>query len=126
MRTMHFIAAALQFDDVLSQWGALSAATRERLIVFAAVGLVTVLVLVWVVFFRKSRRRQHGRHHSHHHAQEPAQDAVAAEDDGDPSQPRKRRKWRRLRRPHRPRNPTLSETGGLPPVRTGGPPEILP
>ena len=71
MRTMHFIAAALQFDDVLSQWGALSAATRERLIVFAAVGLVTVLVLAWVVFFRKSRRRQHGRHHSHHHAQAP-------------------------------------------------------
>jgi hypothetical protein len=28
----------------------------------------------------------------------------------------------RRRREHRPRNPTLAETGGLPPIRPGGPP----
>ena len=126
MRTMQFMLGDAEIDDVLAQWQTLSAATRERLIIIGAMTLVTVGVLVWVVFVRKSRRRQHKPHHGHHHAPEPAQDAVAVEDDGESAEPRERRKWRRARRPHRPRNPTLAETGGLPPVRTGGPPKIEP
>jgi hypothetical protein len=38
----------------------------------------------------------------------------------------RRKRRHRRRREHRPRNPTLAETGGLPPVRTGRPPDPYP
>ena len=126
MRTMCFILADMEVENVLVHWQGLSAGTREGLIVVGAAVLVAVGVTVWVVFSRKSRRRRHRHHHNHPDSHEQAKAAEAADQDGAPSGSRKRRKWRRPRREHRLRNPTLAETGGLPPVRTGGPPDIQP
>ena len=125
MNVIPTLFASSEFDDVLAQWQGLSAATKERLILLTAIALITVPVLVWAVFFRKTRRREHGHHHSHHHSYDSAE--PAAEDaEGDSKALHRRRKWRRPRRQHRLRNPTLAETGGLPPVRTGEPPDIRP
>jgi hypothetical protein len=126
MRTTQSILANAEVDSVLAQWRSLSAATREVLIILGAAAVVTVWVMVWALFFRKSHRRQHRHHHGHHYSQGPAVDAGGGDNNDDASQPPKRRKWRRPRREHRPRNPTLAETGGLPPARTGEPPEIQP
>ena len=123
MSIVPFLLASSEIEDVLAQWKALSPSARERLIIFTAIALITVSVLVWAVFLRKPRRRQHSHQHNHHHSRAPARDEAAADGDDATTQPRKRRKWRRPRREHRPRNPTLAETGGLPPVRRGGPPE---
>lgn len=74
---------------------------------------VLFLALVWAVFIRRPRTgRQRG---------------TILEDSGDePASGGGKRRRRRRRRDHRPRNPTLAETGGLPPVRTGEPPPPIP
>jgi ABC-type nickel/cobalt efflux system permease component RcnA len=57
-------------------------------------------------------------HHTHSHGDE---------DDDEPGEPHhhhqsgRRYKYRKRRRTHRSRNPTLSETGGLPPVKSQEP-----
>jgi FtsZ-interacting cell division protein ZipA len=81
---------------------------KEILIVIGAVTAISLVVLGWVVFFRKPGRRHHHLHHHHHRPELP---------NSSDSEPR--RKWRRRRRhDSRPRNPTLAETGGLPPARS--------
>ena len=125
MSAIPILLAAEQVDEVLEQWQGLSPATKECLIVLGAIALITLPVVLWVKYFRKMRRRQHKHQHRHYHSHE-TNTTAAEEIEGDTEEPRKRRKWRRPRREHRPRNPTLAETGGLPPVRTGEPPEILP
>ena len=114
------LMTTVEVESVLAQWKSLSAPALERLIVCAAIALVAISVWVWAVFFRKSRRHHH--HHRHYPSDDSAQDASADGDEGT-HRLRRRRKWRRPRREHRPRNPTLAETGGLPPARTGEPPE---
>jgi hypothetical protein len=118
-----FLLAGGAGEDLLAPWKALSPSAKEHFIILTAVALIAVPVLVWALFLRKSRRRQHVHHHSHHHSHHIIGNAAADDGDEAATQPRKHRKWRRPRREHRPRNPTLAETGGLPPVRTGGPPE---
>jgi hypothetical protein len=118
--------ASAQIEDVLAHLRSMGSGARERLVFCAAMGILIACVAVWALFFRKSRRKRHRHHHGHHSSQAAANDAVAEKSEGDPAEPPKRLKWRRPRRDHRPRNPTLAETGGLPPVREGDPPEILP
>ena len=110
-------------QDVIMSWKKMEPGTREALIVSAALLGMILLVLVWAVFIRKpSRRRQH-HDHRHSQARSPAPAQAIARGDPDPAAASpKRRRWRRRRREHRPRNPTLSETGGLPPFRSEGPP----
>jgi hypothetical protein len=121
MSIVPFLLANVEVEDMLASWKTLSPSAREHLIIFTTVALIAGSVLVWAVFIRKSRRRRHAHHHRHYPSRDLAGDA--ADDDDVTTQPRQRRKWRRPRREHRPRNPTLAETGGLPPVRTGKPPE---
>ena len=98
------------FSLVSMAWHLVPGGMREMFIVVGAMAGISLLVLGWAVFIRKPGRRHHHRHHRHH--QRPPSE--------EETQPR--RKWRRKRRQdHRPRNPTLAETGGLPPVRTGPP-----
>lgn len=108
-----------RFDD---------SATIEWLIILGAIGLVTLLALVWAAFFRKRNRRAHSRHHHHHprHSSE-SSEAPGASTEADDAVPREKRRHRR-RSHHRPRplNPTLAETGGLPPIRPEEPPETKP
>jgi type VI protein secretion system component VasK len=104
-------------------------AMRERVIIFGAIGLVTLLLLFWAAFIRKKRRRRHSHHHHHHHHHDspsPAEVPEASQTADASARPEKRRRWRRSHHHHRPRNPTLAETGGLPPIRPESPPDAEP
>jgi hypothetical protein len=126
MNALGAMFAVITVDDVLAEWRDVSPGTRQTLIIIAAIGLAVAWVVVWVVFLRKPHRRHHRHSHGRHASHAPAREAAAASSDDDSSHHRRRVRVRRPRRNHRPRNPTLAETGGLPPVRTGDPPEILP
>ena len=92
---------------------AMSPATRERLIVFAAIALVTVPVLVWAVFFRKTRRRQHDTPSQSPSFTRSGREAAADGERRATTQPRKRRKWRRPRRDTPPAQPDTRRNGRL-------------
>jgi len=126
MSFWHFLLAQLEVKDVLSSWRKAGSARNDYLIVFGAALLVTLLIVLWAVFLRKPRRKHQARHPTQHHSP-----PIAASNHVASSVPAgaalslpKRRRGRRHRN-RRPRNPTLAQTGGLPPIRTGGPPESL-
>jgi hypothetical protein len=123
MSALPIMLADEDTDAVLQAWRLANPSTREGIIIFGALGLVTVLVLFWAIFLRRRRQRRRSHHHSHQHSSEPAGSSNAPAEDSAPLFPQKRHKRNRLRRRHRPRNPTLAETGGLPPIRPENPPE---
>ena len=126
MNTIPVFLAQVDSQDPLAWWRLSNPAFRERLIIFGAIGLVTLLLLVWAAFVRSRRRRRHSHHHHHHHhAQRPAELPAALQNEDVPAPSEKRRR-RHSRHRHRPRNPTLAETGGLPPIRQENPPEAEP
>ena len=114
--------AADDVDAVLASWRKAPPGSREHMLIFGAIGLVTLLVMAWAVFLRKRRRRRRELHHSHSHSSRPA-DVVKVPAAGDAVAPPEKRRHRRRHRKHRSRNPTLAETGGLPPIREEDPPE---
>jgi hypothetical protein len=124
MKQIPVFFAQYDLDDVVVYWEKMNDATRDVIIVFGSLFVVSLFVVVWAVFVRRSRRRRARRQshgHSHAHSQAQAQASVPAEtgEGADASQRRRRRR----RREHRPRNPTLAETGGLPPMRAEPPPD---
>lgn len=110
--------------SVLAHWENLTPGRRGQIAILAGLGLIAAGVSVWSLFFRRSPRPRHRHHHGHAASSAPATPKPAAGESGDPAQ--HHRRWRRQKRDRRPRNPTLAETGGLPPIRSGDPPEILP
>ena len=126
MSPFPILLADEQTAAAMAAWRISDPATRERLMIFGAIALVTVLVLVWAAFLRKKRRRRRAHHHSHHESSNSAQTVEAPEEPEELPPPEERRRSRRSRRRHRPRNPTLAETGGLPPIRPESPPESQP
>jgi FtsZ-interacting cell division protein ZipA len=125
MNTIPVFLADVDSQDPLAWWRLTNPAFRERLIIFGAIGLVTLLVLLWAAFIRSKRRRRHSHHHRHHHAQKPTEVPAASQNEDVPAPSEKRRR-RHSHHGHRPRNPTLAETGGLPPIRQENPPEAEP
>ena len=132
MRNFHSLLAqtTLLPSDVMPSGRRVGLTFKELLMVLGAVAFVTLLVVIWAVYFRKRSNRHSHHHHHHHHDPEPepsseasvlSTDASAESSDG-----RRYRRKRRRRRDHRPRNPTLAETGGLPPLRPEQPPDPLP
>ena len=116
-------------NDVMPSGRWMGLTFKEVLILFGALGGVTLMAVLWAVYFRKVSRR-HSQHHHHHHSPG-SEPAVAPESDSSisgsgVSGDRRYRRKRRRRRDHRPRNPTLAETGGLPPLRPEQPPDPLP
>ena len=109
-------------------------AFRDVLIILGALMVLTLIMVLWAKFWRRSSRHHHRRRPHHHHQreaeplEEPAAEETAnadaeteAPDVDAPTGRRHRHRHRRRRiqrREHRPRNPTLAETGGLPPVRS--------
>jgi hypothetical protein len=82
----------------------------DLLVVISCILVILTILIVWAVFIRKPKSDL-GRtrvYRSHHHAE------VEERDDGTI---RKRKRHKKQRRAHRQRNPTLSEAGGLPPLR---------
>ena len=126
MSTILLSALDPETVTVFESWRIMTPATRERLAILSAIGLVALLLLLWAALVRKKRRRRHSHHHSQHHSSRPAEVPEAPIVQEAPPPPVKRRRRRRSGRHHRPRNPTLAETGGLPPVRPEGPPELEP
>ena len=85
---------------------------KESLILIGAISVVTAIIFIWAVYFRKRSRR-----HKHHH-HPVSQKGIPLRRDEHPAPVKHgRKKSRRSRHEHRPRNPTLAETRGLPPVR---------
>ena len=118
MSTIQLSLAEVETEEVLASWRFLNPTTHEGLIIFSAIGLVTLLVVLTVMFLRKQRHRRRGHHHASRPAAKPIDATEASLDEESPALPEKpRRRRRRTGRIHRPRNPTLAETGGLPPIR---------
>jgi hypothetical protein len=113
-------------EEVLAAWRITDPVTLERIMIFGAIGLVTLLAALWAVFLRRKRRRRHSHHHAHHHSSSPAGVSEEPTAEGAPAPEETRRHHRRSRRQHRRRNPTLAETGGLPPIRPEGTPDPEP
>ena len=128
MNMIHaMMAQSLIPNDVLpaSHWMGLS--VKELVILLGAVTAVTLLLVIWAVYFRKKPHRHHHHHHDHDSSSEevePAKYSDSGSAEGESG--RRYRRKRRRRRDHRPRNPTLAETGGLPPLRTDRPADPLP
>ena len=96
---------------------------KECLVIAGAGLLVTGLVVIWVLFFRRNRKRTRRYHHRQASANEPSGLAKPVDTNGVPSRGHRRRRQRHKRLRH----PTLAETGGLPPVRRSeGPPSPFP
>jgi hypothetical protein len=97
MITPGFLAGAFRIGEENSIRALIpSGSTVSEVLIYVGVLLlVAVAVFAWAVF-----RTQHRRRHSHHYRSNPAS------------------KHQRLPE-YRPRHPTLAETGGLPPIRTG-------
>ena len=89
-------------------------------LLFAAVGVIVLLFLIWAVFIRK-RKDERARRYSYGSS---TRSSGAGSCEGSDSSV-KSGKRRRRRRRHR-LNPTLAETGGLPPPRTDLPSEDPP
>jgi len=126
MSTIPFLLADAETEEVLASWRITDPATLERVYIFGAISLITLLLLLWAMFLRKKRRRRREHHHAHRHASESTEAPETSKAETTLVTPEKRRHRRRSGRRHRPRNPTLAETGGLPPIRPDGPSEPLP
>ena len=97
MMTTVFLAGAFRVGEENSIRALIPSGSTvsQVLVYFGALFLVAVTVFAWAVF-----RTHHRQRNLHHHRLKPAS-----------------------RQPRQPeqlsRNPTLAETGGLPPIRTG-------
>jgi hypothetical protein len=106
------LAAAFEEKVVAAQKGSIG--TRE-LLVGLTIALVVGFVLVLLVYlrFRKKTDEQDQERLSQIVRGQSRSSSTSGEESGSGHRSRKRRR----RRAHRSRNPSLSETGGLPPVR---------
>ena len=115
--------ADVDLEDLPGSKGWPADAQLDVFVVIGAVALIILLALIWAVAIRKPRRRHHHHHHHHQGSHQWGMNPDADLDDeaGQDDKPAETRR-RRRRRDHRSRNPTLSETGGLPPIRGEKPP----
>jgi len=97
MMTPGFLAGAFRIGEENSIRALIpsGSAISQVLIYFGDLFLVAVTVFAWAVF-----RAQHRRRHSHHYRPKTASKHQCQSE-------------------YRSRHPTLAETGGLPPIRTG-------
>jgi hypothetical protein len=106
MKAGTFFLAAI--NDVFR---GLTPETKETLAIFGGLFVVLLVIVVWILCFRKPSSRHH------HHPRSRSRSAQRNETQ-EPAQPvvRKRR-VRRSKYRQRPFNPTLAQTRGLPPLR---------
>jgi hypothetical protein len=125
VNTARSLLADLEIDDVIGNWNRMDATTRDAILVFGALVIVTLVVVLWAAFVRKKKR---SREHYHHHRHRPLTETpvVAESQQTNENSGRERRRRKRRRRDHRPRNPTLAETGGLPPIKPEGSQDLVP
>ena len=114
MNQASFLLAQLDPNELGSYWQRTNVSKAGLGTVISAVSIVIVIVLVWAIFIRKPGRDRPRRYH---YPGLSNAESSAKEGQNGNSNDRSHRKRRRRRREHRLRKPTLSETGGLPPVR---------
>jgi hypothetical protein len=140
--SLWFAALNIDLPKQNRSFGRGSALVFSDVLLILGLGLALLVVLagaiyLWSKFGRKRRRHVSAGDKvyrgSNRHSDDPdagSDDEVYAGDDPEPeheedhqgdSQSRRRYKYRVRRRTHRSRNPTLSETGGLPPVKAQEP-----
>jgi len=117
--------ADLEIDDVIRNWSRMDTTTRDAILVFGALTVVTLIIVVWAAFIRK-KPREPSSHQYHRHRPAAQAEAAAVSQEAVEEPGRERRRRRRRRRDHRPRNPTLAETGGLPPIKPEGSGDLVP
>ena len=117
MSTLSFSLADVNIGNLLVQWHSLNHVIREGVTIFGALGLVTLLMLLWAIFLRRRRRRHHRHDYPLPERRQTAACPAGQTGNSAAIESPRHRGWHRPRRPHRPRNPTLAETGGLPPIR---------
>ena len=121
MRIFSVILAQVDSTDLKQQFS--NSRLYEVLVVFGALAGAVIIAVIWAILYSQRQRKKH-RHHHHHHSQGAATDNASQ---GTGTREHKgRRQRRRRRRPHRPMNPTLSQTGGLPPLRDEDTPPYMP
>src|SRR6185369_16009107 len=100
-------------NQIIISWKKIAPGMREGLMLIGTMLLVILLPFIWAVFLRKrggQKHHHHSRASSHSH---PEKTSVVSDDEAPVGRGRRHRR----KREHRPRNPTLSETGGLPPIK---------
>lgn len=110
-RVSFFLAQIDAKDGIVADLQKTGISQNNLTLLFSAVGVVTLLVIIWAVFLRK-RPDDSSRRYSY-----PLRNSQK-ENTGESGANTGRRSRRRRKR--RARNPTLAETGGLPPIRTDG------
>ena len=100
---------------VANPWYRLSISFRQQLVFLGSLAVVSALVWLWALFFRKRRRRR-----SRHYSPGIARSSAPSNGQRQIFSRSKRRKRRRRRGEERARNPTLAETRGLPAIRSQG------
>ena len=117
----HTLLAAVDFDPIAGLNGSTTSSSssmtmRDTLIIVGAALVIGLLFVIWAVYIRKpggSKRSEPSNWSAKSKSDDDDEDDDSGESGG-----RRRKKRKKLRREHRPRNPTLSETGGLPPMRS--------
>ena len=117
---------------------------KQVMVLLGTMGLVALFVVLWIVFIRKSsghERRKYPKYPKYPEPRDRSSESNSSRDEDEDDEPRASRNpaadgpgdkegergerhhgRRRRTSEHRPRNPTLSETGGLPPLRDPGQP----
>jgi hypothetical protein len=111
MNRISFFLAQIDVKDPLADLQKTSVSRNELTLLFTALGVVTLLVVIWAIFIRK-RPDDSSRRYRY-----PSRDSN--KDDSNQSGGKSSGRNRR-RRKRRSLNPTLAETGGLPPIRADG------
>jgi hypothetical protein len=109
-RISFFLAQIDAKDSFVTDLQKTGAARNNLTLLFCAVGLVTLLVIIWAIFIRKRPDDSSRRYTYPSRSSDKDSISEAGANTGRRSRRRKRRS----------RNPTLAETGGLPPIRTEG------
>ena len=110
-RVSFFLAQIDAPDGIVADLQKTGVSRNNLTLLFSAVGVVTLLVIIWAIFIRK-RPDDSSRRYTYPSRNSPTDNI------GESGANTGRRSRRRRKR--RARNPTLAETGGLPPIRTDG------
>lgn len=109
-------------EDALPSIGPMPPALWDLLALLGVMLLVAAGLLIWAAFFRRRRKRKQPKLHRRRRTSYREQLHKGASGLKRFVQERRKRRGRR----HYAVNPTLAETGGLPPVRSGEPQDTTP
>jgi hypothetical protein len=104
-------------SGLFATWSNMDEDMRNQLLLVLLLGALSLGLLIWAAFYRKSKQRRRHRHRPHAWQVDPTE-----------TRSDRRRRHRERRRhsehPKLPMNPTLAETGGLPPRRPEDQPPV--